>query len=150
MKTCTSCNSAKPRPERSRVSGLRAEEVGELIYLDHGSAKNGKQNLRIPDYFCVSILSCTQTRVSRTRTRTRPSHNLKTPTNTTTGWLFASGSSWTLGHTGGSRQDTHSTSVPEREGRGWLTRDDFRQTTQTSVKTNVLSARQVLILLARC
>ena len=34
MKTCPFCNSIKPRPERSRVSGLRAEEFG-----DHGSAK---------------------------------------------------------------------------------------------------------------
>ena len=29
----------KPRPERSRVSGLRAKEFGDLIY--HGSAKIG-------------------------------------------------------------------------------------------------------------
>ena len=34
---------------------------------------------------CVGILSCTQTRFSRTRTRTIE-HYLKTPTNTTTGW----------------------------------------------------------------
>ena len=34
-----------------------------------------------------------------------------------TGWLFASGSSWTPGHTGGSRQDTQGTQVPEREVR---------------------------------
>ena len=38
--------------------------------------------------------------------------------NTTTGWLFASGSSWTLWHTSGSRQDTHGTLVPEKDGRG--------------------------------
>ena len=31
----------KPRPERSRVSGRRAEEFGDLIFLDHGSAKIG-------------------------------------------------------------------------------------------------------------
>ena len=45
--------------------------------------------------------------------------------------LFASGSSWTLRHTGGSRQDTHGTPVPEREGRGWPTTcftTDHRQT----------------------
>ena len=41
MKTCPFCNSIKPRPERSRVSGLRAEEFGDLIFLDHGSAKIG-------------------------------------------------------------------------------------------------------------
>ena len=38
--------------------------------------------------------------------------------NTTPGWLYASGSCWTLSHTGGSRQDTHGTPLPEREGRG--------------------------------
>ena len=41
MKTCPFCNSIKPRPERSRVSGLHAEEIGDLIFLDHGSAKIG-------------------------------------------------------------------------------------------------------------
>ena len=39
VKTCPFCNSTKPRPERSRVSGLRAEEFGDLIFLDHESAK---------------------------------------------------------------------------------------------------------------
>ena len=37
VKTCPFCNLTKPRPDRSRVSGLRAEEFGELIFLDHGS-----------------------------------------------------------------------------------------------------------------
>ena len=41
VKTCPFCNSAKPRPERSRVSGRRAEEFGDVIILDHGSAKIG-------------------------------------------------------------------------------------------------------------
>ena len=43
VKTCPFCNSVKPRPERSRsrVSGLRAEEFGHFIFLDHGSAKIG-------------------------------------------------------------------------------------------------------------
>ena len=41
VKTCPFCNSVKPRPERSRVSGLRAEELGDLTFLDHGSAKVG-------------------------------------------------------------------------------------------------------------
>ena len=35
------CNSTKPRPDRTRVSGLRAEEFGDLIILDHGSTKIG-------------------------------------------------------------------------------------------------------------
>ena len=39
VKTCSFCNSIKPRTERSRVSGLRAQEFGALIFLDHGSAK---------------------------------------------------------------------------------------------------------------
>ena len=39
VKTCPFCNSKKPRPERSRVSGLRAEQFGDLNFLDHGSAK---------------------------------------------------------------------------------------------------------------
>ena len=33
------CNSLKPRLERSRVSGFRAEKFGDLIFLDRGSAK---------------------------------------------------------------------------------------------------------------
>ena len=41
VKTCPFCNSIKPKPERSRVSSLRAEELGDLILLDHGSAKIG-------------------------------------------------------------------------------------------------------------
>ena len=41
VKTCPFCNSIKPRPERSRVSKRRAEEFGDLIFLDHGSAKIG-------------------------------------------------------------------------------------------------------------
>ena len=43
VKTCTCCNSRKPRPDRSRVSRLRAEEFGELIFLDLGSRKIGDQ-----------------------------------------------------------------------------------------------------------
>ena len=41
VKTCPFCNSTKPRPDRSRVSGLRAEEFEDLIFLDHGSTKIG-------------------------------------------------------------------------------------------------------------
>ena len=51
VKKCPFCNSVKPRPERSRVSGLRPEEFGDLIFLDHGSVKMGDKNLRISD--CV-------------------------------------------------------------------------------------------------
>ena len=35
------CNLTNPRPDRSRVSGLRAEEFGDLIFLDRGSTKIG-------------------------------------------------------------------------------------------------------------
>ena len=41
VKTCSFCNSTKPRPDRSPVSGLRAEEFGDLIFSDDGSIKNG-------------------------------------------------------------------------------------------------------------
>ena len=47
VKTCPFCNSAKPRPERSRVSGLRAQEFGDLIFLDHGSAKIGDKTFGV-------------------------------------------------------------------------------------------------------
>ena len=39
-------HSIKPRPERSRVSGPRSEEFGDLICLDHGSTKIGDQTVR--------------------------------------------------------------------------------------------------------
>ena len=41
VKTCRFCNSVRPRMERSRVTGLRAEEFGNFIFLDNGSAKIG-------------------------------------------------------------------------------------------------------------
>ena len=44
VKTCPFCISTKPRPDRSRVSGLRAEEFGDLISLDHGTTKIGDKN----------------------------------------------------------------------------------------------------------
>ena len=49
VNTCPFCNATKPRPDRSRVSGLRAEEFGDLIFLNHGSTKNWRQNLWIFD-----------------------------------------------------------------------------------------------------
>ena len=51
VKTCPFCNSTKPRPDRSRVSGLRTEECGDLNFLDHGSGKIGDKNLSISDCF---------------------------------------------------------------------------------------------------
>ena len=35
LKACPFCNTIKPRPERSPVGGLRAEEFGDLMFLDH-------------------------------------------------------------------------------------------------------------------
>ena len=49
--TCPCCNSVKPRPERSRVSGLRAGEFGGLIFLDHGSGKIGDKTFE-----CLIVL----------------------------------------------------------------------------------------------
>ena len=51
VKTCPFCNSLKPRPERSRVSGLRAKRFGDLIFLDHGSAKIGDRT-----FGCLIVL----------------------------------------------------------------------------------------------
>ena len=47
VKTCPFCNSRKPRPDRSRVSGLRTREFGDLIFSDRRSTKNWRQNLWI-------------------------------------------------------------------------------------------------------
>ena len=41
VKTCPFCNSTKPRPDRSRVSGLRTGEFGDLIFSDHRSTNIG-------------------------------------------------------------------------------------------------------------
>ena len=43
VKTCPFFDSTKPRSDRSRASGLRAEEFGDLIFLDHGSTNIGNQ-----------------------------------------------------------------------------------------------------------
>ena len=51
MKTCPFRNSIKPRRERSRVRGLRAEEYGDLIFLDHRSAK-----IEDKTYGCLNVL----------------------------------------------------------------------------------------------
>ena len=48
VKVCPFCNSTKPRPGRSRVSGLRPEEFGDLIFLDDGSTNIGDQAFGSP------------------------------------------------------------------------------------------------------
>ena len=35
VKTCPFCKSTKPRPDRPRVSVLRGEESGDLIFVDN-------------------------------------------------------------------------------------------------------------------
>ena len=45
VKTCPFCNSTKLRNDRSLMSRLRAEECGDLIFLDHGSTNIGHQTL---------------------------------------------------------------------------------------------------------
>ena len=55
VKTCPICNSTQPRPHRSRVSGLRAEEFGDLIFLDHGSTKIGDKTFG----FLIVLDGCT-------------------------------------------------------------------------------------------
>ena len=51
VKTCPFCNSREPRADRSRVSGQRAKECGDLIFLDHSSTKNGDQT-----FGCLIVL----------------------------------------------------------------------------------------------
>ena len=51
VKICSFCNTVKPRPERSRVSGLRAEEFGEPHLSGPWFDKDWRQNLRISDCF---------------------------------------------------------------------------------------------------
>ena len=54
IKTCPFCNSTKPRPDTSRVSGQRAEELGDLIFLDRGSAK--KMEVKPLDFWSFWIV----------------------------------------------------------------------------------------------
>ena len=68
----------------------------------------------------ASILSCTTMVIhDHEHELDDPSHVNTNQLNTRMCWLFATGSSWTLWHTGGSGQDTPGTQVPGREGRGW-------------------------------
>ena len=118
--------------------------------LDGTSGTNGTNEMGENEHDRKLVLNCIRTRFCRLRprprTRTRPSRH--STTRPTTGWLFASGSSWTLGHTCGSRQDTHGTPVPAREGRGWPTtcstplHDRRPPDRRQSLVTNVLSANR--------
>ena len=38
-KTCENCSKARPAPCRSRVSGIRADNFGDLIFIDHAEVK---------------------------------------------------------------------------------------------------------------
>ena len=37
VKKCETCISLKDKPSRSKVSGLRADLFGDLVFMDHGS-----------------------------------------------------------------------------------------------------------------
>ena len=77
----------------------------------------------------VSILSC---RMSVFHEHEHDDHHIATRINSTRQRVgFATGSSWTLWHTGGSRQD-HGTPVPEREGRGWPDKSETKVTASLS------------------
>ena len=39
VKRCEACQENKPPPPRSRTSGLRADNFGDLVFMDHGSVK---------------------------------------------------------------------------------------------------------------
>ena len=39
IKKCNFCNEQYPKPQRNRVSGLRAEKFADLIFMDHGTIK---------------------------------------------------------------------------------------------------------------
>ena len=51
VKTCPFCNSTKPRSDRSRVGGLRADEFGDLIFFGSWLYKTWRPNLWISDCF---------------------------------------------------------------------------------------------------
>ena len=67
VKTCPFCTSTKPRPDRSRVSGLRAEEFGDLIFLDRGSKQIGDKTFGLMfilfgwSYITFDSISCKST-----------------------------------------------------------------------------------------
>ena len=39
VKKCEACMESRPPPPRSRISGLRAVNFGDLVFIDHGSVK---------------------------------------------------------------------------------------------------------------
>ena len=51
VKTRSFCNTTKPRPDRSRVSGLRAEKIEDLIYFGSRIDRKWRSNLWISDRF---------------------------------------------------------------------------------------------------
>ena len=44
VKTCKICASRKPAPQRSRISGLRASEFGDLVFIEHTELKLSSKN----------------------------------------------------------------------------------------------------------
>ena len=43
VKSCEVCQKVKGTPARSKISGMRAEVFGELIFIDHGEVREGEQ-----------------------------------------------------------------------------------------------------------
>ena len=75
VKTCPFCNPTEPRPDSLRVSGLRAEEFRDLIFLDHGSTEIGDQTHWISDcfgwcYFALNSISMKEYLSSRGHLKT--------------------------------------------------------------------------------
>ena len=58
VKTCPFCNSTKPRPDRSRVSGLRTEEFGRSHLLGSWFCTSWRPNIWISDCFGWCYFAC--------------------------------------------------------------------------------------------
>ena len=44
VKKCDSCSKLRDQPCRSKIPGLRADVVGDLIFVDHGKIKYNPSN----------------------------------------------------------------------------------------------------------
>jgi len=47
VKTCKVCSESQPAPSRARVSGLRAQNFGDLVFLDHAKIPHGGQKYAV-------------------------------------------------------------------------------------------------------
>ena len=56
VKKCETCISLKDKPSRSKVSGLRAEIFGDLVFMDHGSIDVSQDpNNNVEIYFLIIL-----------------------------------------------------------------------------------------------